>query len=135
MELKEQVVSLELAKKLKELGVKQKSLIFYAKSPENKFRLYPLYIDPSDSDVVKISDKEKEYAAFTIAELWDKLPSFLKVEEHGYVNLQMSKLDDGRTKVMYLSITDPVWTHIASKAADACASALAHLLESNLIQP
>lgn len=74
MKLEDQVTSLELSKKLKELGVKQKSLFFYAKSPENKFRLYPLFFDPETSEEVKINEKEKEYSAFTASELGELLP-------------------------------------------------------------
>ncbi len=67
MELKQQVVSLELAKKLKELGVKQDSLFFYD-GLNGDFELCCLV---NNSDNITESD----VSAFTVADLGDMLPT------------------------------------------------------------
>lgn len=83
MKLEDQVVSLELAKKLKELGVKQESLWYW----------YHPAIEPEDSDLVlnsrgrvlngdfaevqtRLSGYEikEKYSAFTVTELGEILP-------------------------------------------------------------
>ena len=71
MELSEQVVSLELAKKLKELGVEQKSLFYWYKFLSGEEFQIQNRIDIKNSLVIK----EETYSAFTVAELgeilWD----------------------------------------------------------------
>ena len=73
MKLEDQVCSLELAKKLKELGVEQDSLWWWDKiKDENDFNLtsfrflYPLLLD---------EDNREYYSAFTVAELGNMFPS------------------------------------------------------------
>lgn len=80
MKLENQVVRLELAKKLKELGVKQESYFYWEKSPfaydkkfvirDNNFCLNPIKVrDPKDQN------KYPRYSAFTVAELGEMLPN------------------------------------------------------------
>lgn len=66
MNLEEQVCSLELAKRLKELGVKQESL-FYWHNDSGKD--YPAYGDPS-----LCLCPYDSISAFTVAELGEMLP-------------------------------------------------------------
>ena len=65
MKLEEQVVSLELAKKLKELGVKQESLFYLHQDGIGVPHFHPTEGDCNWSDCV---------SAFTVAELGDMLP-------------------------------------------------------------
>ena len=71
MKLENQVCSLELAKKLKELGCKQESLWWWA----TKFN------KPSSNAPILLFNKKdithykKGYAAYTVAELGEMLPS------------------------------------------------------------
>ncbi len=65
MNIEDQVVSLELAKKLKEIGVEQESLFYWASGS----LLFFEEVDWSDADT---------YSAFTVAELMEKLPSFVR---------------------------------------------------------
>lgn len=69
MKLQDQVISLELAKNLKELGVKQDSLFYWWK--------------PIDGDWILVEKKEQDegyqmegraFSAFTVAELGEMLP-------------------------------------------------------------
>lgn len=80
MKLKDQVVSLELAKKLKELGVKQESLFYWSFGDvyeEGKEEWCVNY----RSKVTKRNGVDLEwYAAFTVAELGEMLPSDIKAE-------------------------------------------------------
>ena len=75
MELKNQVVSLELAQKLKELGVKQESLFFWNiwHGQMDDFLWQIHYGQP-----VKRGDgvlSEETYSAYTVAELLERLPA------------------------------------------------------------
>lgn len=83
MKLEQQCVSLELAKKLKELGVKQDSLFYW----------YSTKLHKEKDEFVNYGDLEKESqhlfptkiicSAFTVAELWSLLPKELYVPYKG----------------------------------------------------
>lgn len=80
MKIQDQVSSLELSKKLKELGVKQESLYYWC-SPgidwrtNGEWELYPAgYV----SSASLISVEERGVSAFTVAELGEMLPSECK---------------------------------------------------------
>ena len=83
MNLEDQVVSLELAKKLKELGVKQESLFWWSVCPDNLICAVAAYVSPE-----KKERAERDfYAAYAVAELGEMLPAFI-AREHLY-SLQM----------------------------------------------
>ena len=74
MELSKQVVSLEIAKKLKELGVKQDSVFVWL------YRNYKISMPPQEDWQIELRQtsyhKEGEiYSAFTVAELGEMLPT------------------------------------------------------------
>jgi len=72
MQLETQVCSLDLAKRLKELGVKQESLFCWMKNPEDK--------EPciGDTYIIEKAAPDKLIAsAFTVAELGEMLPATL----------------------------------------------------------
>lgn len=68
MDLSEQVVSLDLAKRLKELGAKQKSLFVWYTNADNGHLLY------LGEDNMRPMEA-KTYSAFTVAELGEMLPN------------------------------------------------------------
>lgn len=70
--LEQQVTSLELSKKLKELGVKQDSLFYW--TPSNAYNKY--YISDIGYRLTPIPS-ENEYSAFTVAELGELLPAIV----------------------------------------------------------
>lgn len=72
MKIEEQVVSFELAKNLKELGVKQESLFWY--DYNGKLFLDEYLPHPWKSGEFK-SETEGMYSAFTAAELGEIIPS------------------------------------------------------------
>lgn len=138
MTLEQQLTSKDISKCLQELGVKQESLFFYAKSPANKFRLYPLFFDPKESKEVKLSDKEKEFSAFTVAELGEMLPG--RKEENGIIIYFTShKNIDGSWTAKVAKTEYPgkkqshIWAEVEFTEADARGKMLIYLLENKLI--
>src|SRR5688572_17796027 len=84
MPIENQVVSLQLAKKLKELGVKQESLFYWVKMDEKNLMLavktYSLIATDGKtwSAMMAVGQIDREpleiYSTFTVAELGDMLP-------------------------------------------------------------
>ena len=75
MKLENQVCSLELAKKLKELGVSQESLWMWVKWEFwEKSRIILSDLEKSFNTACLSGKREDSYAAFTVAELGELLP-------------------------------------------------------------
>jgi hypothetical protein len=134
MKLEQQVVSLELAKKLKKLGVEQISIFTWVlkKDPEHMkdFELiqYPV------SKLVR-----EAYSAFTVAELGEMLPS--DIEAVVDFNGESTEYDSVGSAYNTRKIQDK-WlcedifeehTEEAETEADARAKILIYLLENKLI--
>ncbi len=121
MELSQQVVSLELAKKLKELGVKQESYFWW-----NRLSDYP----DSTPDWRLSSFKSVEVArelcsAFTVAELGEMLK--LGMEQSLFMNM-------GKWYCSYHSKSPAKKNEMdGNTEADARAKMLIYLLENKLI--
>lgn len=131
MKLEQQVVSLELAKRLKELGVKQES---YAQWHRPKFLEKEGEDDPSKMDELtgfysSYSDEWSTYSAFTVAELGEILPNHLDLEGK-WVVLECRK--DSTLEHWYTHYGDRYFTE-ADTEADARAKMLVHLIENKLI--
>lgn len=148
MTLEQQVCSLELAKKLKELGVKQESLFWWSVPDPEKGRtneerdtlkdcLATLHLGLKDW-----GECFDSYPAFTVAELGEMLPKDVEVGEghsHRTYPLYISfvptavgeprlwEVGYSRTRSMY------IW-ETGENEADARAEMLVYLLENNLIQ-
>lgn len=119
MTLKEQVTSLELSKRLKELGVKQESLFYWVKV-RNGFSLFYRYEDVFMRD----SSDPEEYSAFTVAELGNILP----------VDYCMSWKIPGLVWVCAENVYDYSLRFYSETEANARAKMLIHLIEKNLIK-
>lgn len=126
MQLEKQVTSLELSKRLKELGVKQESLFYYfVGAVTGNTRLgYGLH---SKSDINFTNSHT--YSAFTVAELGELL------------NEIANRIDCGDT--WYHLAGQKKWTvgwggdmheELSDTEADARAKMLIYLLENNLIE-
>lgn len=86
MNLEQQVCSLELAKKLKELGVKQESYFCFALQEAGEYGETIVIEEPS---LVRKSgnwDEDSFVSAFTVAELGEMLPLKIKEEKIGKFN-------------------------------------------------
>jgi hypothetical protein len=120
MTLEQQVVSLDLAKKLKELGVKQESLFCWYKHKKDGWTLVWPWA------------KGYEYiSAFTVAELGEILPDEVSTNKYTEPDLKtfMCKLHAEGDWQKYIEITED------STEADARARMLIYLLENNLYDP
>jgi hypothetical protein len=128
MELKDQVCNLELAKKLKTLGVKQESIFVWeyydGQCYAVKFIAYAIVPDNFN--------KFQLYSAFTVAELGKLLPGLIKRDGiRFYITMDCDKNifyeDMTRTKQIYASFDD-------DNEADCRAKMLLYLIENNLIE-
>lgn len=126
MKLEQQVVSLELAKRLKELGVKQESLYVYYHNGlgDGVWKLgnwnepIPPHVAEPNGPVV---------SAFTVAELGEMLPD-------GYISKRGDKHED-KWAVWDDRVVTPLSDKVmyADTEADARAKMLAYLLENKLM--
>jgi len=80
MNLEQQVVSLDLAKRLKELGVKQISLYHWFFYDTNPFTDDRWIITTVDEDEQLVFDINTYIAAFTVAELGELLPKAIQIK-------------------------------------------------------
>ena len=146
MKIEDQVVSLELSKRLKELGIKQDSYFCWFRLLESDF-LYTL------SERWQIDDEERfdEISAFTVAELMDMLPACIDMKEYepfNYFFLQIHKRTSENIKYIarYVCDTMPAveagnpnfqlqskFRSHSEKLTDCLAIMLIHLIENNLI--
>jgi hypothetical protein len=139
MELSKQVVSLDPAKRLKELGVQQESLFYWC----------GFYNDSGGKtwfvvrhDVLEDYEEEPEnYAAFTVAELGTLLPLTVQEEKKTY-RLHLSKeegdfSDEIRWFIEYRNRDAIGYTLLVQRCAeteaDARARALIYLVENKLV--
>ncbi len=125
MKLEDQVCSLELAKKLKELGVKQESLFYYDCDEDGEASVVIEY-DPH----ILINQHAWRYSAFTVAELGEMLP--IRYPGHGQ-SLVCSKWYEKWFVEYHTTFEAPLCRIEERTEADARAKMLIHLLENNLI--
>lgn len=113
MKLEKQVTSLEISKRLKELGVKQKSLFRYYGYPHGII----LELNPDEYDCL---------SAFTVAELGEMLPTLVS-------SWKQTETTDGDIGFRVHYDDKKVKTCIADTEADARGKMLIYLLENKLI--
>ncbi len=132
--LEKQVCSLELAKRLKELGVKQESLFYYA---IYKRKLNPVYRNQLILDGVSL---EGLLSAFTVAELGGMLPPDTdsgKTKQGDFICYTCDDEDGGTWHYENAEkIGKEFDSHGEANAneANARAKMLIHLLENKLIK-
>lgn len=125
MKLEDQVVSLELAKKLKELGVKQdayfswNAINYYGSKELERITLRKT----EDSSRYSYGDEGENiyFSAFTVAELGEMLPSYY-----------CSHLDDDG-KARCFGGKEKIKSATGKTEADARAKMLIYLLENKLV--
>ena len=131
MKLESQVISLEIAKKLKELGVKQESLFSWY-----KFELWSeprIWMNPDDpkAELACLSGKrEFMISAFTVAELLTMMPRYVKNTWEFSLNMFM-----GKYEVRYEETDSAIdWLNESDEnPANALSLMLIYLLENKLI--
>lgn len=119
MKLEQQCVSLELAKKLKELGVKQESLFYWAYVKNLKsWEIFSIHED--------VSRDKNDIPTFTVAELFEKIAK-------ADMNWQVWKnLETNQWHFTNYGNTIPCKRN--ENLADCCAEMLVYLLENGLIK-
>ena len=134
MKLEQQVVSLELAKKLKELGVSQQSLFWwewYITTEIKKSTDIPpkiVYLPNKPSTKNKPLRNAQHYPAYTVSELGEMLPTH-------FHTIRCVNLDEHHYECLYPHHQQKGNPHFkADTEADARAKMLIYLIENNLIK-
>ena len=130
MKLEEQVCSFDLAKRLKELGVKQESLFYWSQYMTRRMKAPKWRLMYGEHGT-------NWYSAFTVAELGEILPAFSKAYDcEGNAVMGNRKLGASEWAIGYTNIGNG-HTHqeFAITEADARAKMLIYLLEKTLITP
>lgn len=137
MDISEQVVSLELAKRMKELGFPQRTLFDWVQQG----KWWKCRMSRRDGNTVVLGDEPEAFSAYTVAELDNLLPPIVE-NENGAGLLKLYKQKDGwRCLYRYYQYEDlelPVdVTEMFDNrsGADARAKLLIHLAEQKLIDP
>jgi hypothetical protein len=134
MELPKQVCSLELAKRLKELEVKQESAFYWCKPDDTPDMRYPNWIlNFGEITSINRSLPWLYISAFTVTELGDMLPTII-----GGKTLKTGKMYDDSWAVYYELFpqqpnTVRIEDQVADTEADARAKMLIYLIENRLI--
>jgi hypothetical protein len=143
MKIEQQVCRLELAKRLKELGVKQESLWYWKFVAVPPFRndgvehaAYEWKISQNRPDFGKdqeIEDTTDAYSAFTVAELGEMLPAYINVYDD-QVFLYVWKDDGDWRRVCYRQWGTQLRVEVEKQPAEADARAkmLVYLVENRL---
>jgi len=126
MKLEEQVCSLELAKKLKELGVKQESL-FYWNICHDCEKEYPF--GSVNWEISYEKNHGENISAFTASELLEKVPN----ELHGSpLQIQGSSFIGENNLIFYITYPNYVEIFFSDKnLSNPLAKMLIHLIENN----
>lgn len=151
MDLQKQVCQLEFAKKIKELGVAQKSLFYYDISPCGDD--FVIFCAKNNSEIDRITFVETgNISAFTAADLGEMLPVFIDGEWYiapgkegkgvKRYKLYLAKSENGEWFIEYqewslhkLDSYELLVQRNADTEADARAKMLIYLLENKLIDP
>ncbi len=134
MSIPNQICSLEFAKQLKELGVKQDSLFYRFPGNGHQYifcKYYEQYNPHVDLDM------KDGFSAFTVSELSEILfqKNYDHLEEMGYLNIVTEMID--RSGGYFYRITNNLTDHIIDeqKQADALAKLFIILFENRMELP
>lgn len=123
MKLKRQVCSRGPSEKLRELGVKQESY-FYWEIGKGETNVAAYYFP-------QLPVSEFYVSAFTVAELGEMLPEYIKTEKWGIINIRITHVLNWH--VSYYSGDEKILVTGDFTEADARAKMLVYLLENKLI--
>jgi hypothetical protein len=163
MKLENQVCSLELSKKLKELGVKQESLFYWCGKELYGKTMLNFYIETNDylfgcgatsgePDIVPErimkEDNEEIISAFSVAELGEMLPVYIEKDTRYAIKIEKyeqwlandmeweTHKAKGCYQIRYVAITDRAKFQFNGELdteANARAKMLIYLIENNLL--
>lgn len=137
MNLEQQVCSLDLARRLKHFGVKKQSLFAWYHDREH-FSGDELVHASNLRVEINVGESDLSYPveclapAFTVAELGEMLPDYIKEGQVGHLQQRSSKLGTGWC-VEYVNRDEYALRQDAEVEADARAKMLVYLLENKLV--
>ncbi len=131
MNLQDQVTSLELSKRLKELGVKQNSLFHWFSNKRDNVQCWDIMYSTYD-------DIPDRYSAFTSSELGEMIPAILQPDTPSKSDLKFDSCKDidNRWMVSYfynLNLPAAICI-IADTEANARAKMIIYLIENKLME-
>lgn len=141
MKLEQQVCSLELSKRLKELGFEQESLFYWYGA--RKFNLIMnseirdiLWDERCFENLTETAELKERFSAYTVAELGEMLPETIDQNDDDspyFLNIHKEK-DNDLWQIRYGNSEDEHCIYILEKTeADARAKMLIYLKENNLL--
>lgn len=136
MNLSDQVISLELAKKLHELGVKQDSIFYWLEGCDCWLLHYVNYNHYEPDRKIFIENNSPCYSAFTASELLNILPFKIEKENSSFMLFKY----DRTYKVEYIEwlceneINEKLHKTEDTNLVKSLAKMLIHLLENGLIK-
>ena len=125
MRLEDQVCSLELAKRLKELGVKQEAAFHWRYS--DLLEEWSLFRPTKD-----VTSSKPFYAAFTVAELGEMLPRTILFENYFY-SFRVIRALDGKWWLSYETVNKLYKEILDDSEADARAKMIVYLIEQGIV--
>jgi hypothetical protein len=128
VKLEQQVCSLDLSKRLKELGVKQESVFCWTRSRSTKD-----YELSSGTCIWETADKDGHVAAFIVAELGEMLPE--EISHAGMKRVLVIGKPLGDWLVSYRNAKLGKMEFKADTEADARAKMLIYLIEQGIAKP
>ncbi len=138
MKIEKQVISLELARKLKKLGVKQNSLFYWLELYDKTIVLnHCLMRNNNDTEGTLyqqygvFKDKKNSFSAFTTSELGEMLPA--RIEKDKEVITFFCNKSDKMWETFYCSAKHEIYYYQMGKTlAGAMAKMLIYLKKNNL---
>lgn len=134
MKIENQVVNLELSKKLKELGVKQEGQFYWWGNREETKTIIAYRKELISEVIIPVGIRDKGYcSAFTVAELGEILPT--RIQDGHPFELETNKQAKKGWAIRYYnySIQESRITFADDNEANARAKMLIYLIENKLI--
>ena len=132
MKLEDQVCSLGLSRKLKELGFKQESLFWWIDDWKGNRKNCEISFENGSCKKPKSDVVDIVCSAYTVAELGEMLPgSVQSPNKESYIYFNIFK-HDGYWEVGYQCYDSFYYSEIADTEADARAKMLIYLKKTNL---
>ena len=128
MKLEQQVCSLDLARRLKEMGVKQKSLFYWRLELPAAVEVWTVELGNEELGFHNI------YSAFTVAELGEMLPKGTESWQH-LCDKDCDPRYRGENIGWYCELADKSHCELENTEGDARAKMLVWLLENKLLEP
>lgn len=134
--IQKHVTSLELSKKLKELGFKQESYFSWIR--RERERKYSVW-NPTEESEFSIGDEVDKIPAYLASELWELLPEFL-AESDGYYSrwhVTWSLLPDAELRMVnnIMGHSLEYFTDDDKSVANVIARAMIYLMENGYWEP